>query len=194
MLASILFGKVQKYATWADAENALDGFSSVKNHFIKNFNKILSKADTCFSSNPYITKVSQLNIPAVPEDQLSQFQTPVVEQPTLDQGDPYAGTTTRSNLENYYVTNNLSYGDRLRMVSPEGTLADIILMPDGTVAIQDITLRVEYGKTNKYTTWEEADKQVPGWAFNRAIFASVHDAVTRLLPKLNPYIKDTKNV
>lgn len=127
----------------------------------------------------------------VPQDQLEY-------QPILEDDDAYALPSTRTKLEHEYVTNRLDYGDRMRMVNPEGNLADVILMPDGGVGIQNLTLKIEYGATTVYSTWEEADQAAQGFDFYKAIVAS------RSTPKLfrnllknafdaenleNPYVK-----
>lgn len=79
---------------------------------------------------------------------------------------------SRTRLEHDFVTSGLSYGDRMRVVSPDGTLKDIILMPDGeSVAIQDLTVRIDYGAQMNYASWQEIDAALQGYDFYQAIVA-----------------------
>jgi len=68
----------------------------------------------------------------------------------------------RTKLEADYVTNDLSYGDRLRIHDPKTRkLYDVIQMPDGNIAIQALELRIHYGEMKKYRSWEEASNVLP---------------------------------
>jgi hypothetical protein len=73
------------------------------------------------------------------------------------------------------------YGEpyRFRIVSDEGNLFDIFPMPDGSIAIEPITLKVEYNpnKIKKYDSWAEVqmvlDQLVPGYSPYKAINAKL---------------------
>ena len=109
----------------------------------------------------------------------------------LEKGDDYDETTT--NIEHYYAT----YGepDRLRVVSAEGRLFDVFPMPDGKIAVEPVTLKVEYNpsKIRKYNDWEEVqaalDQVTGGFEPYKAINA-LRRLFAHLLddgPKNNPY-------
>jgi len=105
-------------------------------------------------------KIAQQKTVQVPTDQLEK-QPIVDEEP---EGDIYSGLEIgerRNKLEHDFTVSNLSYGDRLRITDPDGQMFDIMLMPDGSVGIQNLTLKLEYGKITKYTTWEDANEAIP---------------------------------
>lgn len=115
----------------------------------------------------------------VPTDQLEKQ--PIVDE--APEGDIYSGLEMgerRNKLEHDFTVSNLSYGDRLRITDPNGNMFDIMLMPDGTVGIQNLSLRLEYGKITKYTTWEDANAVIPqDYDIQKAIVAK---------KRTNPYL------
>ena len=87
-------------------------------------------------------KIAQQKTVQVPTDQLEK-QPIVDEEP---EGDIYSGLEIgerRNKLEHDFTVSNLSYGDRLRITDPDGQMFDIMLMPDGSVGIQNLTLKLE---------------------------------------------------
>ena len=57
---------------------------------------------------------------------------------------------------------------------------DVMAMPDGTIAIQNLTLKLEYGRMTKYNTWEDANAAIPqDYEIQKAIVAK---------KQINPYI------
>ena len=107
----------------------------------------------------------------VPTDQLEKQ--PIIEEEQPE--DIYSGLGVderRNKLEHDFTVSNLSYGDRLRIADPSGQMFDIMLMPDGTVGIQNLTLKLEYGKITKYNTWEDANAAIPqNYDIQKAIIA-----------------------
>lgn len=105
----------------------------------------------------------------------------------------------RSKLENDFVKADLSYGDRLRIVDDSGKLYDVIAFPDNTIGIQELALKIEYGRVDKYNSWAEASAAVPGdYSVEKAITASkkiatlllkvIRNALENVLEKANPYM------
>lgn len=78
--------------------------------------------------------------------------------------------------------------DRLRLLDQKGSFWDVYPMPDGSVAVQKLQIKVDYtGKINKYKTWDEAEKAIPtGWDVFRAINAAMQKSasLTRMAFKL----------
>lgn len=108
----------------------------------------------------------------VPTDQLEK-QPVVDEEP---QEDLYTGLEVgerRNKLEHDFTVSNLSYGDRLRIVDPDGNMFDVMLMPDGSIGIQNLALKLEYGRITKYTNWEDANAAIPqNYDVQKAIVAN----------------------
>jgi len=106
----------------------------------------------------------------VPTDQLEKQ--PIVEEQPEDIYSGLGVEERRNKLEHDFTVSNLSYGDRLRITDPSGNMFDVMLMPDGTIGIQNITLKIEYGRTTKYTTWEDANAAIPqNYDIQKAIVA-----------------------
>lgn len=59
----------------------------------------------------------------------------------------------------------LGYGDKMRIMDNQGNLKDIMLMPDGNIGIQDLELKLEYGKTETYPTWDDAASALPSMEY-----------------------------
>jgi hypothetical protein len=55
----------------------------------------------------------------------------------------------------------LSVGDRIRIIDKEGNLYDIILINDDIFGIQEISLKLEYGKMRVFTSLDALEKEVP---------------------------------
>jgi hypothetical protein len=192
------YDKLAKYATWEDADKALgDGYVAYQT-ITKNkngdvvLNRLISKAIQAAPNNPY-TKDAQKKTVEVPQESLQQ-------QPIFEQQEEWyqdIPSPSRNKLENSYVTSGLGYGDRMRMISPQGELTDVIWMPDGMIAVQNITTKIEYGQMQKYQTWDEANQVLQGWDLYKAIVASksrelLVQALKSLLnktPTMNPYEK-----
>lgn len=108
----------------------------------------------------------------VPTDQLEKQ--PIIEEEP--EGDIYSDIDIeqrRNKLEHDFTVSNLSYGDRLRITDPDGNMFDVMLMPDGTVGIQNLSLKLEYGRITKYTTWEDANAAIPqDYDIQKAIVAT----------------------
>jgi len=104
-------------------------------------------------------KISQQKTIQVPTDQLEKQ--PIIEEELEDIYSGLGIDERRNKLEHDFTVSNLSYGDRLRVTDPSGNMFDVMLMPDGTVGIQNLTLKLEYGKITKYTTWEDANAAIP---------------------------------
>jgi hypothetical protein len=97
---------------------------------------------------------------------------------------------SKSKLEADYISSGLEYGDRLRVVDREGKLFDVIWMPDGTVGVQELKLKIEYGTTHKYTEWGDAEKVVGDYSIEKRIQAN--KKIIALIKKVfgannNPY-------
>lgn len=134
----------------------------------------------------------------VKAQEILKVPTEQIEYQKIGQDDEEAAamqspSTTR--LEHDYLSSNLGYGDRLRVVDDSGNLYDIVMMPNGQVQVQDITLKIEYGKISLYNSWEDADEVIPeGYSIQKAIVANKKrlnaflDKVFTLPPK-NPYKK-----
>lgn len=131
----------------------------------------------------------------VAQDSMVQFPTDQVERaPIQDQDNEDIAPSSTTKLEHEYLASGLSYGDRLRLVNDSGQLVDVILMPNGQIAIQQLQLKIEYGGTTVYPTWEHADAQAQGYDFYKAIVAAKHFAkVIAILDNaqktMNPYRK-----
>lgn len=136
-------------------------------------------------------RVKAQEILKVPTDQI-EYQK--IGQETDEEAAAMQSPST-TQIEHDFYSSNLGYGDRLRIVDDSGNLYDIILGPDGLVWVQDIALKIDYGKITKYNTWEEADQAVPdGYSIQKAIVAS-KKKVKALLARIfktnpkNPYNK-----
>ena len=106
----------------------------------------------------------------VPTDQLEKQ--PIIEEEPEDIYSGLGVDERRNKLEHDFTVSNLSYGDRLRITDPSGNMCDVMLMPDGTVGIQNLTLKLEYGKITKYNTWEDANAAIPqNYDIQKAIVA-----------------------
>lgn len=122
-----------------------------------------------FKADDVLEKKAQKKTIQVPEQDIQS-------QP-IEQGPPEniyydIPQPSRSRLEHDFVTSGLSFGDRMRLVSPDGTMKDVILMPDGqSIGVQDLTIRLEYGAQTQYTSWQEVDAQLQGYDFYQAIVA-----------------------
>jgi len=55
----------------------------------------------------------------------------------------------------------LTVGDRIRVIDKEGNLYDIILISDDVFGIQEITLKLEYGKMRVFTSLDILEKELP---------------------------------
>ena len=125
-----------------------------------------------------------------PNDKGKTLQMPVNQierEEIFQEEDPYVGLERATKLEHDYIKSGLDYGDRLRIIDDSGNLYDVIMMPDGTVGVQNLTLRIEYGQMTKYNTWEDADAALPEYSMEQAIVAH---RIAKLLNKTeNPYIK-----
>jgi hypothetical protein len=108
----------------------------------------------------------------------------------------------RTSLEGDFERYELSFGDRLRILDSSGNLYDVIMMPDGTIGVQELALKVEYGSFHKFPTWEEAEESLPPYSVEKAINANKHNkALFKLLKKalsetkktgVNPYVEQDK--
>jgi len=109
------------------------------------------------------------------------------------QDDPYASESTK--LERDYLSGRLGYGDRMRLSDSDGNLFDVILYPDGSIGIQELALKIDFGRTTKFQTWEEASEAIPQkYDLVRHIEAHVTGCIGALIKRLsetkkNPYKK-----
>ena len=124
--------------------------------------------------------IAQQKTVQVPTDQLEQK--PIVDEDDQEE-DIYSGLGVderQNKLEYDFTSSNLSYGDRLRITDSSGAMFDVMVMPDGTIAIQNLTLKLEYGKMSKYNTWEDANAAIPqDYEIQKAIVAK---------KQINPYL------
>lgn len=123
-----------------------------------------------------------------------KFPTNQVEHAPIQDSYEDMPQSSRTKLEHEYLTSGLDYGDRLRLINDSGQLIDVILMPNGQIAVQQIQLRLEYGATTVYPDWEQADAQTQGYDFNKAIKASANfEKIVNLIKDAmktnNPYRK-----
>ena len=90
---------------------------------------------------------------------------------------------TGTKLEHDYVSGGLDYGDRMRVSDPKGNLFDVILMPDNKIAIQELKLKLEYGTTHSFDSWEGAMDNLPKeYSIEKHIVAKI------IAEKGNPYL------
>lgn len=88
-------------------------------------------------------------------------------------------------LEYAFVSSGLSYGDRLRVIDDDGNLYDVIYMPNGQIAVQNLLLKMNYGQMQTFNSWEEAEAVIPqGYSIDKAVVAS--KKVKEMLYR-NPY-------
>ncbi|HUU89336.1 MAG TPA: hypothetical protein VMX17_16500 [Candidatus Glassbacteria bacterium] len=114
----------------------------------------------------------------VPTEQLEKQ--PIVEEQEEDLYSGLGVDERQNKLEYDFTKSNLGYGDRLRITDGSGNMFDVMAMPDGTIAIQNLTLKLEYGRMTKYNTWEDANAAIPqDYEIQKAIVAK---------KQINPYI------
>ena len=107
------------------------------------------------------------------------------EEEAKELEDYYSGSGINK-LQREYEIAGLEYGDRLRVIGDNSReLFDVILMPNGQIGVQVITLRVEYGQHTSYNSWEDAMEQLPEmFTVEKAIVAK------RLLAKINDILDE----
>jgi len=83
------------------------------------------------------------------------------EQPILDK-EPYSipdmGVLM---IEQAFAANGLDIGDRLRIIDKEGNLYDVAWLEEDKFMIQELDLKVEYGKSKIFPTWESLEESLP---------------------------------
>jgi len=83
------------------------------------------------------------------------------EEEAAELEDYYSGSGI-DKLQREYEVAGLDYGDRLRVIGDNSReLFDVILMPNGQIGVQVITLKVDYGQHTNYNSWEEASAALP---------------------------------
>jgi hypothetical protein len=113
----------------------------------------------------------------------------------LEEEQEYETGERRTSIEHAYLT----YGepDRMRFISDDGKLWDVLPMPDGTVAVEPITVKLVYNPQlmKKYDNWEDAqkamDKVCPGCSPFKAINAKLMKKLLANMVdekrRINPY-------
>jgi len=82
----------------------------------------------------------------------------------------------------------LGFGDKMRIMDNQGNLRDIMLMPDGSIGIQDLELKLEYGKTETYPTWEDAANSLPSMEYEPIGHTASLKVAARKLKKISKII------